>query len=130
MRRASAQIMTAPTAEARGDIISIRQLQDDLQHALENPERFPRTNKLVSAGVAQQSKKVIEEAAELAIEALRRNRSAAVEEAADLIYNLIVLLHGMDIRLEDVCRELERRRSLYGIAAKQQKNSASEWLTG
>jgi phosphoribosyl-ATP pyrophosphohydrolase len=130
MRRASAQIMTAPTAEARGDIISIRQLQDDLQHALENPERFPRTNKLVSAGVAQQSKKVIEEAAELAIEALRRNRSAAVEEAADLIYNLIVLLHGMDIRLEDVCRERERRRSLYGIAAKQQKNSASEWLTG
>ena len=43
-------------------------------------------------------------------------------EAADLVYNLVVLLEGMDIRFDDVCGELDRRRGLYGIAAKQQKN--------
>lgn len=122
--------MTARTAGPRSEIGSIRQLQDDLKHALANPERFPRTTKLLAAGAAQQSKKVIEEAAELAIEALRRDRDAALREAADLIYNLVVLLDGMDIRFEEVCRELERRRSLYGIAAKQQKNGTSDLLTG
>ena len=43
-------------------------------------------------------------------------------EAADLMYNLVVLLEGMDIPFDDVCGELDRRRSLYGIAARQQKN--------
>jgi phosphoribosyl-ATP pyrophosphohydrolase len=130
MGTASAQSMTASTAEPRSDIGSIRQLQDDLKRALEDPERFPRTIKLLAAGTAQQSKKVIEEAAELAIEALRRDRDAAIREAADLIYNMVVLLDGMDIPFEDICRELERRRTLYGIAAKQQKNGTSELLTG
>ena len=54
---------------------------------------------------------MVEEAAELAIEAVRDDRDAAVREAADLVYNLVVLLDGMDIRFDDVCRELERRRS-------------------
>ena len=40
---------------------------------------------------------MVEEAAELAIEAVRSDRSAAVMEAADLVYNLVVLLEGMDI---------------------------------
>jgi phosphoribosyl-ATP pyrophosphohydrolase len=43
-------------------------------------------------------------------------------EAADLLYNLVVLLKGMNIPFDDVCSELDRRRELYGIAAKQQKN--------
>ena len=67
---------------------------------------------------------MVEEAAELAIEAVRCDRGAAVREAADLMYNLVVLLDGMDIPFDDVCRELDRRRELYGIAAKQQKNGS------
>lgn len=128
MRTASAQSMTARTAGPRSDIGSIRQLQDDLKQALEDPGRFPRTTKLLAAGAAQQSKKLIEEAAELAIEALRCDRPAAVREAADLIYNLVVLLEGMDIAFEEVCHELERRRTAYGIAAKQ-KNGTPELLS-
>ena len=67
---------------------------------------------------------MVEEATELAIEAVRNDRDAAVLEAADLVYNLVVLLDGMDIRFDDVCRELERRRDAYGIAAKQPKPAA------
>ena len=105
-----------------GKIDPIHQLEVDLKQVVSNPQRFPRTNKLIAAGPSQQAKKMIEEAAELAIEAVRRDRNAAVMEAADLLYNLVVLLEGLASRFDDVCGELDRRRGLYGIAARQQKN--------
>jgi phosphoribosyl-ATP pyrophosphohydrolase len=102
----------------------IHQLESDLKRAVSEPLRFPRTNKLRSAGAPQQAKKMIEEAAELAIEAVRGERAAAVSEAADLVYNLVVLLDGIGLCFDDVRDELTRRRRLYGIAARQQKNGA------
>jgi phosphoribosyl-ATP pyrophosphohydrolase len=102
----------------------IRQLEADLRQAACDPARFPRTTKLLAAGAPQQAKKMVEEAAELAIEAVRHDRDAAVQETADLMYNLMVLLEGMDIRFEDVCRELEQRRQAYGIAAKHPKSGS------
>ena len=102
----------------------IHQLEVDLKQVAADPQRFPRTHKLVAAGCPQQAKKMVEEAAELAIEAVRRDRGAAVMEAADLLYNLVVLLWGMNIPFDDVCGELDRRRALYGIAARQQKNGS------
>lgn len=99
----------------------IAQLEDDLKQAAGNPLRFPRTTKLLSAGAPQQAKKLVEEATELAIEAVRNNRGAAVQEAADLVYNLVVLLEGMDIHFSEICGELERRRTAHGIAAKPPK---------
>jgi phosphoribosyl-ATP pyrophosphohydrolase len=116
--------MDAYSDTGPGNIDPIHQLEDDLKHVGENPERFPRTTKLISAGAPQQAKKIVEEAAELAIEAIRQNREAAVMEAADLMYNLVVLLEGMNIRFDDICEELERRREIFGIAAKQSKNGS------
>ena len=123
-----AEPMTMPTELGREVLDPIRQLEDDLKRAAEEPARFPRTTRLLSAGTAQQAKKMIEEAAELAIEALRHDRDASLREAADLIYNMVVLLEGMDITFNDVCGEMQRRRALHGIAAKQQKavNSAPD----
>ena len=99
----------------------IHQLENDLREAAVDPTRFPRTTKLLSAGAPQQAKKMVEEATELAIEAVRDDKNAAVNEAADLLYNLMVLLEGLNISFDDVCRELERRRGVYGIAAKLPK---------
>jgi phosphoribosyl-ATP pyrophosphohydrolase len=99
----------------------IRQLESDLKQAAANPARFPRTTKLIAAGAPQQAKKMVEEAAELAIEAVRHDREAAVREAADLVYNMVVLLEGLHIPFDEVRRELDRRRDAYGIAAKPPK---------
>lgn len=99
----------------------VHQLEADLRDVPEAPDRFPRTAKLVAAGPPQQAKKLIEEAAELAIEAVRMDRGAAVNEAADLLYNLVVLLGGMNVTFDQVCDELARRRDLYGIAEKLAK---------
>jgi phosphoribosyl-ATP pyrophosphohydrolase len=109
----------------RPDIDPIHQLELDLKRIGVDPTRFPRTTKLIAAGAPQQAKKMVEEATELAIEAVRHDRDAALMEAADLVYNLLVLLEGMNICVDDVCNEMNRRRSLYGIAAKQQKNGNS-----
>ena len=114
---------TSVAGAARRD--PIRQLEEDLRRVADDPARFPRTTKLRSAGAPQQAKKMIEEAAELAIEAVRSDRNAAVSEAADLVYNLVVLLEGLGLSFDDVRQELERRRSIYGIAAKQQKNGTA-----
>lgn len=114
--------MEAQPGPAQGGVDTIHQLEVDLKHVVSDPQRFPKTNKLIAAGPSQQAKKVVEEAAELAIEAVRQDRNAAIMEAADLVYNLVVLLEGMNIRFDDICGELQRRRSLYGIAARQQKN--------
>jgi phosphoribosyl-ATP pyrophosphohydrolase len=63
----------------------IHQLEDDLKRVLDDPARFPRTTKLLAADNSQRAKKIVEEAAELAIEAVRRDKGAAVREAADLM---------------------------------------------
>jgi phosphoribosyl-ATP pyrophosphohydrolase len=115
--------MDVNSVGAHSDMDVIHQLEDDLRHCAEDAARSPRTTKLLSAGASQQAKKMVEEAAELAIEAVRSDRGAAVIEAADLVYNFMVLLRGMDISFDEVAQELERRRAAYGIAAKQQKSS-------
>ena len=108
------------------NIDPIHQLEDDLRRVAGDPARFPRTTKLIAAGAPQQAKKMVEEAAELAIEAVRCDRDAAVREAADLVYNMVVLLDGMRIPFDEVCRELDRRRAAYGIAAKPPKASPGQ----
>jgi phosphoribosyl-ATP pyrophosphohydrolase len=116
--------MRAPVA-ANANVDAVHQLEDDLKRVGENPARFPRTVKLIAGGPSQQAKKLIEEASELAIEAVRGDRPAALLEAADLLYHLIVLLDGMQIRFDEVRDELRQRRAIYGIAAKQQKNGGA-----
>ncbi len=72
--------------------------------------RFPAHEQAPLCRRAAAGQEDVEEAAELAIEAMRGDREAAVLEAADLVYNLVVLLDGMGIGFDDVCDELGRRR--------------------
>jgi phosphoribosyl-ATP pyrophosphohydrolase len=52
--------------------------------------------------------KVKEEVAEL-IEAVEKNTNK-IHESADVIYHLLVYLEANDIRIEDVMKELEKRK--------------------
>ena len=53
--------------------------------------------------------KVNEEIKEL-IEAIQKNHNQ-VHEAADVLYHLLVLLEGSDIKIEDVMEELKKRQN-------------------
>ena len=54
-------------------------------------------------------KKVNEEVGEL-IEAIEKNNNK-VHEAADVLYHLLVLLEGNEIKIEDVMKELKKRQN-------------------
>jgi phosphoribosyl-ATP pyrophosphohydrolase len=72
------------------------------------------------------AQKVVEEAAEVAIDAVRAERDAVVRESADLLYNLTVLLTELDIHPSEVWHEMDRRREILGIAEKLPKPIGEE----
>lgn len=82
-----------------------------------------RTAKLLSAGAPKMAQKVIEEAGEVAIEAVRGDTSALIGESADLIYNLTVLWTALGIAPADIWAEMDRRETLFGLAEKLPKPS-------
>jgi len=55
------------------------------------------------------ARKVAEEAVGAAIAAVAEGRQRTVEEAADLLYHLLVLLAAQNLTLNDICAELEKR---------------------
>ena len=67
------------------------------------------TNKLLNGGYEKTAQKVGEEAVEVIIAASKEGNQRTIEESADLIYHLFVLLVQQGISLADVENELERR---------------------
>lgn len=68
------------------------------------------TKQLLDGGVEAYGAKVMEEAEEVVRAARSEGRQRTVEEAADVLYHLFVLLRGEHIELEDVAAELRKRR--------------------
>ncbi len=83
-------------------------LEKTVKTRKERPIPGSYTSQLFSAGLAEIAKKVGEEAVELVVSALQERRRT-VEEAADLLYHLLVFLEKRDVRLTEVVGELERR---------------------
>ena len=65
------------------------------------------TNKLLN-DKSLSKKKVLEEINEL-IEAVENN-SNKIHETADVLYHLIMYLEVHEIKIEDVCKELDKRK--------------------
>jgi phosphoribosyl-ATP pyrophosphohydrolase len=76
------------------------------------------TAKLVAGGQRKAAKKLGEEAVEAVIAAISEDRKNLRDEAADLLYHLMVVLRIADIPFSDVLAELERRTGQSGIAEK------------
>lgn len=67
------------------------------------------TNKLYQSGLNRVAQNVGEEAVELVIEAKDDNIDRFKNEAADLLYHLLILLKTKDISFEDIEKMLEER---------------------
>ncbi len=74
--------------------------------------------KLNAGGVALMARKLGEEAVETVVAALSGDEAELTDEAADLIFHLLVLLQARGVTLSDVERELMRREGVSGIAEK------------
>ncbi len=74
-----------------------------------NPKSESYTNSLFSAGGDEIVKKVGEEAIEVIIAAKGQTDQRVVEETADLLYHLWVMLAWRGVSPEQVMTELEKR---------------------
>lgn len=82
------------------DIIELRKQQ--------SPEQS-YTAKLFSKGINKIAQKVGEEAVELVIESKDNNDDLFLNEAADLLFHYLVLLHAKNFSLSDVVEVLRKR---------------------
>jgi phosphoribosyl-ATP pyrophosphohydrolase len=81
-----------------------------LQRAADRPEGS-YTAELLAAGVGACARKVGEEAVEVTVAALDESDDRLVEEAADLVYHLYVLLAARGVDLSRVDDALKARSS-------------------
>jgi phosphoribosyl-ATP pyrophosphohydrolase len=88
----------------------INQLFQTLQERKINPQPGSYTNELLSTGEDEIVKKIGEEAIELILAAKGQGDQRLVEETADLIYHILVLLISRDLTWDDVLFELSKRR--------------------
>jgi len=79
------------------------------------------TRQLLDGGPERCAKKFGEEAVETVIAALGESDQALTQEAADLVYHLLVLLESRDVALEDVLQVLEGRMGESGFAEKARR---------
>ncbi len=78
------------------------------ERKLSDPQKS-YTAQLFAAGTKQIAKKLGEEAVELVLESERGEPQRFIEEAADLVYHLSVLLLSRNMEWEDVIHELQKR---------------------
>jgi phosphoribosyl-ATP pyrophosphohydrolase len=74
--------------------------------------------KLSAKGRAKIAQKVGEEAVETVIAAMANDRDEVIGESADLLFHLLLLLADVDVPLDAVLDELDRREGVSGIAEK------------
>lgn len=111
-------------ASPRPDPDRIAALWLKVQQVRTGARLSPRTVKLLQSGAPKMAQKLIEEAAETGIEAVRGERTAVVNESVDLLYNLVVLWTQLGIEPETVWAEMDRREALLGMAEKLPKSAS------
>jgi phosphoribosyl-ATP pyrophosphohydrolase len=101
---------------------------DRLYRALSDvtQESHPRTAKLLASSTRKTAQKVIEEAGEVALEAVRHRASGVVRESADLLYHLVALWHRAGIDPGQVWAEMRTRADTLGIAEKLPKKTSAK----
>ncbi len=84
-------------------------LESVIRNRIESDSDSSYTARLVSSGQSRVAQKVGEEALELALAATSGSASEQLDEAADLVFHLLVLLHTLGLSLGDVAAKLNER---------------------
>lgn len=93
----------------KGGLAFLKQLDELIAERKRNMPENSYTTTLFKKGLKKIGQKVGEEATEVVIDAMDKNKPRLLEESADLIYHLLVLLNYFDLKIEDVVDVLESR---------------------
>ena len=96
---------------SKPDIHFIAELEDIVRKRLKEGSDESYTARLAASGTKRIAQKVGEEGVELALAATAGSQQETIDEAADLIYHMIVLLNERGLSLEDVAHRLRSRHS-------------------
>ena len=98
--------------ESNADVLPfLKFLQDLIDNRKATMPEGSYTTKLFQKGINKIAQKVGEEAVELVIESKDQNDDLFLNEAADLMYHLLVLLTAKNYRIENVIDVLKSRHS-------------------
>lgn len=89
----------------------IAELETIIRERIAQDSADSYTARLVRAGNRRVAQKLGEEGVELALAAACGNRDELLDEAADLVYHLLVLLAVNDAKLADVAHVLAKRHA-------------------
>ena len=92
-----------------GDTRFLEELEGVIRARIEAPADDSYTARLAAAGPLKLAQKLGEDGVETALAAVAQDRERLRDEAADLLYHLLVLLAVREVALADVVLELERR---------------------
>jgi phosphoribosyl-ATP pyrophosphohydrolase len=76
------------------------------------------TAKLLAEGVERSAKKLGEEAIEVVIAAVAKDKDGLAAESADMLYHFLVVLAAAGVSLDDVAAWLESREGRSGLEEK------------
>ena len=93
------------------DIAFLQELEQIIRSRFDEPAQDSYTARLAAAGSKRIAQKVGEEGVELALAAALGDREETIDEAADLLYHIIVLLTDQGLGLKDVCDRLHTRHA-------------------
>jgi phosphoribosyl-ATP pyrophosphohydrolase len=93
------------------DLEFLATLETVIRDRLENADSSSYTASLAASGTRRIAQKVGEEGVELALAAVGGDRDEVIDEAADLVYHLLVLLQARGLGLAEVAARLEQRHS-------------------
>ena len=91
------------------DLSFLSQLEEIIQSRIDNPAAESYISQLVASGEKRVAQKIGEEAVELSIAAVAGDSQEQLNEAADLLFHLLVLLRTRNLTLQDVAATLEQR---------------------
>jgi phosphoribosyl-AMP cyclohydrolase / phosphoribosyl-ATP pyrophosphohydrolase len=87
----------------------LHRLEEIIRQRQQDQPEGSYTTKLFKEGTPRIAQKVGEEGVEVALAAVLGNKKRLIEETADLLFHLLVLLRQQELTLDDVIRELQRR---------------------
>ena len=91
------------------DLEFLADLETIVRNRMENPVAGSYTARLVAEGTRRIAQKVGEEGVEVGLAAVVGKDDELIDEAADLVYHLVVLLADRDLCLADVAARLRAR---------------------
>jgi phosphoribosyl-ATP pyrophosphohydrolase len=90
--------------------MKIEDLNEIINNRVQTRKKNSYTNKLLKLGPKIIAQKFAEESSELIIDFLKGSKKRTIEEAVDVIYHLLVLLKSKKITINEIHKELDKRK--------------------